>query len=104
MGFFQDHRTDSEGNPAGGCSSAIGMAITWQNGPMVVEGQLRAQNGAFLEDVMLAAIGRLEYLQSTKFKCDRNEVTLYHMRQALLSQRSRTEERKRQGIEGTHEI
>jgi hypothetical protein len=95
---FGTHLTDTYGNPAGGSTMMRGIAIMWQNGLVVGE-----PNGAFVEDVIAAAIDRLVYYQSTEFACRRNEKAIKHLKRSLKQLRKRTKERKARGVENTHE-
>ena len=61
---LEEHWTDSDGNPTGGVSSGRGFTISWQNGPLG-RGEDRVEpNGAFVEDVIAAVIGRRRYRPS----------------------------------------
>ena len=93
---------DSDGNPAGGSTYGNGFAIAWQNGPLGRGEDRQEPNGAFVEDIIKAAIDRIEFYQRTKFACERNEITLVNLNQALESQQARTVERESRGVEGTH--
>jgi hypothetical protein len=77
-GITQEHYLDSDGagNPAGGFSAGTGIQIEWQNGPLAVDGERREPNGAFVEDVIAAAIGWIEFYQSTRFHSLHNAVAL----------------------------
>lgn len=97
------HFMDSNGNPAGGTTYGNGFAISWQNGPLGRGPDRREPNGAFVEDVIKAAIDRIEFYQRSKFACPRNEETLRLLYAALGSQESRTVDRELRGVEGTHE-
>lgn len=97
------HFTDRDGNPAGGHTRGIGIAIRWQSRPMR-RGKIRLrQNGAFIEDVLLAARNRLEWHQDSKFCCEENERAIEHIDLALQALNDRTKRRKAQGVEGTYE-
>ena len=91
--------TDSEGNPAGGVASGRGFTISWQNGPLGRGEERREPNGAFVEDVIQAAIHRLAFYQNSKFACVANEVALIHLHAALEALQARTEEREARGVE-----
>lgn len=100
--IIETHNSDQDGNPAGGETTGTGIIIQWQDGPLVVSDGHRAEpNGAFVEDVIQAAIGRLEYYQKSKFHTLHNAVTLGHLRAALEAQHERTRERTDRGVEGT---
>ena len=91
-------------NPTGGNCAGIGLNIQWQNGPRYNEKTktLDEKNGAFVEDVISAAIQRLEFFQTSKFWCDENKVALQSLYAALGALKLRTKNRESRGIEGTH--
>lgn len=95
---------DSDGNPAGGVVSSVGMTISWQNGPLGRGESRRPPNGAFVEDVIQAAIARLDFYQESKFNCRENADAIIYLTRALDKLRSRTSRRESQGTEGTHEV
>jgi hypothetical protein len=99
----EEHRNDEAGRPAGGESIGTGITITWQNGPLVVDGERVKPTGAFVENVIDAAIGRLEYYQASQFACPENADALDHLYGALAACHRRTAAREDQGVEGTHE-
>lgn len=96
--------TDESGNPNGGVTSAPGVLISWQRGPMVIDGIRVGQNGAFVEDVITAAVERLKYFQSLKFQCSENMVAITHLEAALRALQERTASREQRGVEGTHSV
>jgi len=122
--LYQEHWKDEAGNPAGGVTFGNGFAISWQNGPLgrhaddcvpplqgAAEGQggqcapgctRRAPNGAFVEDVIRAAIGRLEFYQEGPFACEMNEAALTCLRAGSEALRRRTADRETRAVEGTH--
>lgn len=95
---------DEDGNPAGGFVRGVGFTVEWQNGPLVVEGERREQSGAFVEDVLRAAIQRMQYYQSSKFACRENALAITHMEEALHWLNHRTAAREARGVEGTHSV
>lgn len=103
MQLRHEHRYDSQGNPAGGSTSGLGLSISWQDGPLAVDGVRRPPNGAFVEGVIEAAIKRIEFYQESKFHCLENAVALGHLRAAAEALAERTRDRDRRGVEGTHE-
>ena len=119
QGHFEEHWSDDQGRPAGGVSSGRGFAISWQNGPLgrhadqclemappsdCAEGCTRREpNGAFVEDVIQAIIGRIEFYQASEFACDENEEALRHLYLAADALDQRTKKRETAGTEGTHE-
>lgn len=100
--FRSEHWNDPSGNPAGGCTSGRGFAISWQNGPLGRGADRREPNGAFVEDIIGAALDRMEYYQQSKFACPANAETIAHLQAALESQVRRTQNREARGVEGTH--
>lgn len=101
----QEHRNDEDGRPAGGTTTGRGINIEWQNGPLGVgEGERLDPNGAFVEGVIAAAKGRLEYYQSSPFACPENREAIHHLELALQSLAIRTADRVARGVEGTHKL
>lgn len=96
------HR-DAEGRPAGGSASAIGLSITWQNGPLGSGDGRQAPNGAFVETVLTVALERLEFYQDSPFRCRENALAITKIEEALHWLNSRTARRVAAGVEGTHE-
>ena len=108
QGFFDEHWEDENGNPAGGVSTGRGFTISWQNGPLgrVGTSERTDPNGAFVEDVIAAAIGRFEFYQTAsdgKFACEENAQCISLLKKALALQQSRTARRTADKTEGTHE-
>lgn len=103
MAIDSVHQTDIDGNPAGGLTTGIGFSIDWQNGPLCVDGVRLRQSGAFVEEVIEAAVDRIEYYQSGKFACEANAAALGFLKLALLQLNERTKDREKRGVEGTHE-
>lgn len=105
QGFKSNHFNDRNGNPAGGTTSGKGFTIGWQNGPLREQGQpgLAEPNGAFVEDIIGAAIDRLEYYQKSRFACDYNENAIKCLNEALSHCEARTADRESRNVEGTHQ-
>lgn len=80
--ILEAHNVDAEGRPAGGTTIGRGFKVDWQNGPLAVDGVRQEPNGAFVEDVIAAALGRIQHYQTS----------------------NRTRDRERRGVEGTHEL
>lgn len=102
----ETHAVDADGLPAGGITSAKGLQIDWQDGPLAVDGVRREPNGCFVETVIAAAIGRLEFYEQAsggRFSCIQNESAILHLRTSLKHLHSRTAERTKRGVEGTHQ-
>lgn len=102
--FTSNHFTDANGNPAGGTTYGPGFAIGWQNGPLGRGESREEPNGCFVETVIMAAVDRLEFYQSSKFNCDENARALFHLKAALQECEDRTVKRKARQVEGTHEV
>lgn len=88
--------------PTGGCSYGVGFAIGWQNGPLGTGGDRKEPNGAFVEEIVRAAKDRLEYYQSSPFKCHENATAIEALDSAIEALNHRTSKREALGIEGTH--
>ncbi len=100
--MFQQH-WDDEGKPAGGVTSGRGFAISWQNGPLG-RGKSRLEpNGAFVEEIIKAAIGRIEHYQAGPYVCQTNANALHHLELAVKELNARTADREERQVEGTHE-
>ena len=98
----EDNKVNEQGNPAGGRTTGIGISINWQDGPLAEDGQIKEPTGAFVEGVVNAAVGRLQFYQASQFKCFENAMALTHLLQALHWLNHRTEIRLVRGIEGTY--
>lgn len=86
------------GNPTGGQTILANSYINWQDG-LLVDG---LKNGAFVEDVITAAIQRLEYFQESKFNCQENADAITALQDALSALESRTKSRVDQGVKNTY--
>lgn len=104
MMIYSDHFDDADGNPAGGTTFGCGFAIGWQNGPLGRGDERKEPNGAFVEDIIRAAIDRIEYYQRSKFNCYENALAITHLEQALGVLEQRTAEREKRDVEGTHTV
>lgn len=103
--IIEDHVLDADGNPAGGATSGTGIAIVWQIGPLGRGAERQEPNGAFVEGVIQAAIGRLQFYQTAsggRFACRENAIALTHLETALLWLNKRTADREAREVEGTH--
>lgn len=98
------HNVDEDGNPAGGYTSGVGFSISWQNGPLNVDGVRKEPNGAFVEDVIAAAINRIEFYQGSKFHSLHNASALGHLYAAAEVLAERTRDRLARGVEGSHQV
>ena len=97
---------DSEGNPTGGYAHGPGMVITWQDGPRGKDdkGELLDENGAFVEDALVAAYQRLLYFQQSKYACRENEVAMRHIRRAIGELHQRAMDRNKRGVLGANVV
>ncbi len=102
QGHFEEHWLE-DGKPAGGVSSGRGFAISWQNGPLGRGNDRKEPNGAFVEDVIQAVIGRIEFYQASEFACDANARALDALAEAAEELDARTKDREKRAVEGTHE-
>ena len=99
----ETHDSDALGRPHGGHTTGVGIDIAWQAGPLAVDGVRREPNGAFVEGVIEAALGRLEFYQQSEFRCRENALAITKLQEALHWCQHRTRDRERRGVEGTHE-
>ena len=99
----ESHENDSVGNPAGGTTSATGIWIKWQSGPLGRGADRKEPNGAFVEGVIQAAAGRLAHYQASRFACTENAEALAHLEKALAILEARTAAREARAVEGTHQ-
>lgn len=97
-----EHWNDTNGNPAGGSTYGNGFAISWQNGPLGRGNDRKEPNGAFVEDVIKAAVDRISYYQQGRFASERNAKALEHLHAALSELHARTADREARNVEGTH--
>lgn len=102
QGHFEEHWSDDQGRPAGGVSTGKGFTISWQNGPLGRGLDRREPNGAFVEDVIQAVIGRIEFYQASQFACQENADGLMALYQAAKRLDDRTKDREQRAVEGTH--
>lgn len=100
----QNHTLDHNGKPAGGTTFGAGFAIGWQNGPLGRGEERIPQNGAFVEDIIQAAIGRIHFYQTNGFACGENAEALVHLHKAAAALDERTKRREAAGVEGTHTL
>lgn len=101
------HIVDPEGNPAGGKTESVGMRIEWQNGPLGRGSERQEQNGAFVEDILGAAIDRLYFYQAAsnrRFACFQNDLVIRMLKLCLELLDWRTRMREARGVEGTHQV
>ena len=116
---WSHHNLDENGRPAGGethiatprgyenplAYKANRVHIFWQNGPLREQGtdQPAEKNGAFVEDLLIAAIDRIDFYQEGEFACRENALIKTKIQEALHWCYERTDDRLRRGVEGTHQ-
>jgi hypothetical protein len=95
---------DADGNPAGGYAHGVGMCVSFQDGPRGLDenGCLKPANGAFVEDLLVAAASRLEFFQGSQFSCEANADALKHIHQAITALHTRAVGRAVRGVLGSH--
>jgi hypothetical protein len=101
----ESHTLDDSGNPAGGTTEGTGISIRWQAGPLGRGADRKEPNGAFVEGVIQAAIGRINFYQTAsggRFACAENEEALRYLSNALGVLNARTAAREARAVEGTH--
>ena len=103
-GHFEEHWRGKYNTPTGGVSSGRGFTISWQNGALGRGNDRKEPNGAFVEDVIQAVIGRLREYQDTPFACSENADALDHLELAALALDRRTTNREARDVEGTHNV
>ena len=104
QGFKSEHWNDANNNPAGGSTFGTGFAISWQNGPLGRGDKRRDPNGAFVEDIIGAALDRLLFYQCSRFACNENAEALQKLSEALRILNARTADREKRTVEGTHAV
>ena len=98
------HFVDEDDNPAGGSTGGVGFSIAWQNGPLG-RGEDRIEaNGAFVEDVLMGVIDRMEWYQESKFRCRENALVITKLEEALHWMEHRTKDREVREVEGLHQV
>jgi hypothetical protein len=100
--FESVHNRDTFGNPAGGAVDGVGVQIVWQDRPLGVGDHRQEPIGASLETVIAICLNRLEFFQTTAFRCNENIVAITGLFTAHQALRRRFERRVVQGIAGTN--
>lgn len=119
---WSENILDDDGNPTGGeviltvptqyDTFHPVMMIQWQNGPRgpvtadqkVGPDGLLPPNGAFVEDVIWAAIQRLEFFNGSKYRCRENSLAITKLEEALFILKDRQLLRSARNVEGKHEV
>jgi len=111
-----NNKLDENNNPTGGDVSLHvtkqgdpeypALIVNWQDGPRgtVEDGTLSDPNGAFIEDVLWAALQRLEFFNEGKYRDRANSLAITHIEQALQALKDRQLERLFRNVEGKHEV
>ena len=102
IGFIENHKSNENGDPTGGVTVGTGFTIAWQDGPLGRGEDRKAPNGAFVEDVIDACIGRIRHYQESHFRCASNAAAIVSLTSALAALDSRTKDREARGVEGEH--
>lgn len=103
---------DENDNPTGGnvrldgkTSDSPMLVVNWQSKPRKrADGTLEEPNGAFVEDVIWAALQRLEFFNEGKYRDRANSIAITHLEQALQALKDRQLERSYRGVEGEHKV
>lgn len=93
------NRHDDQGNVTGGYVEGVGLAVAWQDGPLL-NGQ---QTGAFVEDLLLASVARLRAYQDTRLHCRENALAITHIEEAIHWLEHRQRDRTARGVQGTYQ-
>ena len=115
-----ENKVDENGNPTGGhviLAAKRGendqfpaLHIEWQDGPRGAgtnpDGTpvLADPNGAFVEDVIWAALQRLEFFNEGKYRDRANSLAITKLEEALYALKDRQLQRSSRGVEGKHEV
>lgn len=111
-----ENKVDDDANPTGGDVTLHvnkgtdhefpALYISWQDGPRGQEGtdELLPPNGAFVEDVIWAALQRLEFFNEGKYRDRANSLAITHLEGALQALKDRQLERSARKVEGKHEV
>ena len=104
----EHHEIDAVGNVGGGTTLGTGIMIKWQTGPLGRGAERKDPNGAFVEGVIQAAIGRLQFYQTAPgglegkrgaFACRENAIALTKLEEALMWLEKRTRDREEREVE-----
>lgn len=97
---------DADGNPSSGYAQGVGMSVVFQDGPRGKrdDGTLQPANGAFVEDLLVAAMQRLAFFQNSKFAHPANADAIEHIAAAIKSLESRAKQRSDRGVLGANVV
>lgn len=91
--------------PTGGSVIGKGIDIQWQDGARAVgTEEMQDSNGAFVEDVIYAALQRLQFFNETQYRSRENSMAITHLEEALGALNLRRLARQVRGVEGKHEV
>jgi len=111
-----ENLTDDDNNPSGGNvmlhvtkngdTEFPALIVNWQDGPRgtAEDGTLTDPNGAFVEDVLWAALQRLEFFNESKYRDRANSMAITKIEEALQALKNRQLERTYRNVEGKHEV
>ena len=116
-----ENLTDDDNNPSGGNvmlhvtkngdTEFPALIVNWQDGPRGTDQTnpdgspvLADPNGAFIEDVLWAALQRLEFFQDSKYRDRGNALAITYIEGALQAMKDRQLERSHRNVEGKHEV
>lgn len=85
-----------------GKNEEVATDIKFQNGPISVDGN--GINGLTHEALLAIVADRLRSFQAGPYSCKANACALTHIEEALHWLHSRTLERMRRNVEGTHNV
>lgn len=116
--LYAENVLDENDNPTGGFvvlgvdgiekedTERAVLHVEWQSKPRKQEGtdELLPPNGAFVEDVIWAALQRLEFFNEGKYRDRGNSIAITHLEQALQALKDRQLQRSYRGVEGEHKV
>jgi len=82
--FMSEHYITEDKEPVGGYADGIGFTINWQRGLLKFdENKQPLPNGAFVFEIVAAAMDRLQFFQQTKHKSEDNKKAIKYLANAL---------------------
>ena len=93
------NKTDHSGNVTGGYSTGMGMEIHWQDGALYTD---KPRNGALVDEVLQAALQRLEAYQETRLSCFETHDAITKIQEAMQWLEARRRSRQAWGVQGTY--
>ena len=95
MQFVADNKEDTNGHITGGSVMGVaGIEIHWQDGLIGATGR----SGALVEDVLWAALQRLQAFQETDLRCRENALAITKIEEAMHWLSARTQDRIARGV------